>query len=195
MSLTVFFAVILAAFFHAVWNAMVKKGDDKYISLTAIVLGHVPISIAIIFFTPILSIQSIPYIFISVIFLTGYEWWLLSAYRLEDFTKVYPIARGTAPIFIIILSFFLFGLYVSKFELIGILVISFGIIILSFQKIKTSTIQSRATAGVANGKILFALPGSTGACKDGWDEIIAHQLDSTHKPCNLVELMPRMLEK
>ena len=66
---------------------------------------------------------------------------------------------------------------------------------ISYQKIKTSTIQSRATAGVANGKILFALPGSTGACKDGWDEIIIHQLDSTHKPCNLVELMPRMLEK
>ena len=66
---------------------------------------------------------------------------------------------------------------------------------ISYQKIKTSTIQSRATAGVANGKILFALPGSTGACKDGWDEIISHQLDNTHKPCNLVELMPRMLEK
>ena len=66
---------------------------------------------------------------------------------------------------------------------------------ISYQKIKTSTIQSRATAGVANGKMLFALPGSTGACKDGWDEIISHQLDSTHKPCNLVELMPRMLEK
>ena len=66
---------------------------------------------------------------------------------------------------------------------------------ISYQKIKTSTIQSRATAGVANGKILFALPGSTGACKDGWDEIIVHQLDSTHKPCNLVELMPRMLER
>ena len=66
---------------------------------------------------------------------------------------------------------------------------------ISYQKIKTSTIQSRSTAGVANGKIMFALPGSTGACKDGWDDIIVHQLDSTHKPCNLVELMPRMLEK
>ena len=66
---------------------------------------------------------------------------------------------------------------------------------LSYQNIKTSTIQSRATAGVANGTFLFALPGSTGACKDAWDMIIAHQLDSTHKPCNLVELMPRLMEK
>ncbi|SVC97289.1 uncharacterized protein METZ01_LOCUS350143, partial [marine metagenome] len=53
---------------------------------------------------------------------------------------------------------------------------------LSYQNIKTSTIQSRATAGVANGTFLFALPGSTGACKDAWDMIIVHQLDSTHKP-------------
>ena len=65
---------------------------------------------------------------------------------------------------------------------------------LSYQNIKTSTIQSRATAGVANGTFLFALPGSTGACKDAWDMIIVHQLDSTHKPCNLVELMPRLTE-
>jgi molybdenum cofactor biosynthesis protein B len=66
---------------------------------------------------------------------------------------------------------------------------------LSYQNIKTSTIQSRATGGVANGTMMFALPGSTGACKDGWDQIIVHQLNSEHKPCNLVELMPRMLEK
>ena len=66
---------------------------------------------------------------------------------------------------------------------------------LSYQNIKTSTIQSRATAGVANGTFLFALPGSTGACKDAWDMIIVHQLDSAHKPCNLVELMPRLMEK
>ena len=66
---------------------------------------------------------------------------------------------------------------------------------LSYQNIKTSTMQSRATAGVANGTFLFALPGSTGACKDAWDMIIVHQLDSNHKPCNLVELMPRLIEK
>ena len=136
MSFTVFFAIIFAAFLHAIWNAMVKKGDDKYISLTAVVLAHVPISIVVILFTPILSFQSIPYIFISAIFLSGYEWCLLSAYRLEDYTKVYPIARGTAPIFIVVLSLLLFNTIISKFELIGILVISFGIIILVFKTLK-----------------------------------------------------------
>jgi molybdopterin adenylyltransferase len=65
---------------------------------------------------------------------------------------------------------------------------------ISFQKIGTSTIQSRAMGGVAGGTYLFALPGSTGACKDGWDEILRFQLDSRHRPCNLVELMPRLLE-
>jgi len=137
MSLTVFIAVILAAFLHAVWNAMVKKGEDKYTSLTAIVLGHIPIAIIVIFFTPMISFQSIPYIFVSAIFLSGYEWCLLSAYRLEDYTKVYPIARGTAPIFIVIFSLLLFNVSILKFELVGILVISFGIIILGFQNIKT----------------------------------------------------------
>ena len=64
----------------------------------------------------------------------------------------------------------------------------------SYQKIATSTIQSRATAGVAGGTYLFALPGSPGACKDAWDEILVHQLDARFKPCNFVELMPRLKE-
>jgi molybdenum cofactor biosynthesis protein B len=66
---------------------------------------------------------------------------------------------------------------------------------LSFQKIGTSTIQSRATAGVAGGTYLFALPGSPGACRDAWDDILVHQLDNRWRPCNFVELMPRLQEK
>lgn len=66
---------------------------------------------------------------------------------------------------------------------------------LSFQTIGTSTIQSRACAGVARGTYLFALPGSTGAVKDGWDGILKDQLDSRHRPCNFVELMPRLMER
>ena len=66
---------------------------------------------------------------------------------------------------------------------------------LSFEKIGTSTIQSRATAGVAKGTYMFALPGSTGACKDAWDDILVYQLDIRHKPCNFVELIPRLQEK
>jgi molybdenum cofactor biosynthesis protein B len=65
---------------------------------------------------------------------------------------------------------------------------------ISFEKIGTSTIQSRACAGVARGTYLFALPGSPGACKDGWDGILKWQLDVRHRPCNFVEIMPRLEE-
>jgi molybdenum cofactor biosynthesis protein B len=65
---------------------------------------------------------------------------------------------------------------------------------ISYEKVKTSTIQSRATGGVAGGTYLFALPGSPGACRDGWEEILRWQLDNRFRPCNLVELMPRLTE-
>lgn len=66
---------------------------------------------------------------------------------------------------------------------------------ISYEEIGTSTIASRCIAGVANGTFIFCLPGSTGACRTGWDKVIAPQLDSSTKPCNLVALMPRLLEE
>jgi molybdenum cofactor biosynthesis protein B len=74
---------------------------------------------------------------------------------------------------------------------------AFGTIftIVSMKKIGTSAVQSRATGGVAQGTYLFALPGSPGACKDAWDEILLHQLDYRHMPCNFVEIFPRLSEK
>jgi molybdenum cofactor biosynthesis protein B len=65
----------------------------------------------------------------------------------------------------------------------------------SYEEINTSTMQSRALAGVANATFIFCLPGSTGACRTGWGKLISHQLDYRTRPCNLVELMPRVLEK
>ncbi len=65
---------------------------------------------------------------------------------------------------------------------------------LSYQKVATSTIQSRACAGVARGTYIFCLPGSPGACRDAWDGILKFQLDARHRPCNLVEIMPRLEE-
>ena len=72
----------------------------------------------------------------------------------------------------------------------------FGVLfhMMSFQKIGTSTVQSRATAGVVKGRYVFCLPGSPGACRDGWDEILKPQLDYRHKPCNFIEIMPRLDE-
>ena len=65
----------------------------------------------------------------------------------------------------------------------------------SFESVGLSTLQSRAFAGLSNGTIIFCLPGSGGAVKDGWDKIISHQIDSRYKPCNFVELMPRLMER
>ncbi|AUC54028.1 molybdenum cofactor biosynthesis protein B [Sagittula sp. P11] len=75
-------------------------------------------------------------------------------------------------------------------------IVAFGTVftIVSMQKIGTSAVQSRATGGVAGGTYLFALPGSTGACKDAWDEILKWQLDYRHRPCNFVEIFPRLDE-
>ncbi len=64
----------------------------------------------------------------------------------------------------------------------------------SYQSVGLSTLQSRAIAGLAKGTFIFCLPGSNGAVKDGWDKVISYQLDSRHKPCNLVEIMPRLME-
>ena len=136
MPLNIFLAVILAAFLHAVWNAMVKNEDNKYLAVTAIVLGHVPVSVLIILLTPIPSVESIPFIILSALLHIGYEWYLLSAYRFGDLTKVYPIARGTAPILITIVSLIFLGVALSNFEILGIIIISLGILSLSLQGAK-----------------------------------------------------------
>jgi molybdenum cofactor biosynthesis protein B len=68
-------------------------------------------------------------------------------------------------------------------------------LMVSFRKIGTSAIQTRATAGLANATYIFCLPGSPGACKDAWDEILVHQLDYRYRPCNFVEIMPRLDEQ
>ena len=151
MSSTVFLAVIFSAIIHSIWNGMIKKHEDKYIALIALVLGHVPLSILVLFSTPMISIKSIPYIFISGIFLAGYEWCLLSAYKLGDYTKIYPIARGSAPIFIVLFSLIFFNINISVFEFIGIFAISFGIIILSFQNLKNVKNYSAIFYALATG--------------------------------------------
>ena len=137
MPLNIFLAIILAAFLHAVWNVMVKNEDNKYLAVTAIVLGNVPASVFIILLTPIPSVESIPFIILSALLHIGYEWYLLSAYRFGDLTKVYPIARGTAPILVTIVSLIFLGVALSNFEILGIFIISLGILSLSFQGAKS----------------------------------------------------------
>ena len=133
MDISVFLAVIFAAFLHALWNSMVKSHSDKHVAVAAIVLGHVPASIIIIFLVPMPAIESLPYIIASAIIHQGYQWFLLTAYRHGDYTRVYPIARGTGPVVVTIILLLFFGVKLSVYELIGIIIISIGILSISTQ--------------------------------------------------------------
>ncbi len=133
MDINVFLAVIFAAFLHALWNSMVKSHKDKHVAVAAIVLGHVPASLVIIFLLPMPAIESLPYIIASALIHQGYQWFLLTAYRHGDYTRVYPIARGLGPVVVTIVLLLFFGVKLSVYELLGIIVISIGILSLSAQ--------------------------------------------------------------
>ena len=130
MELSIFLLVIFAAILHAIWNAMVKNFEDKVISVSAIVFGHMPMAVVVMLFVPLPTLESVPYIILSAIIHQGYQYNLISAYKLGDLTRVYPIARGTGPIVATLLSIVFLGLLISKFQILAIVLICFGIIIL-----------------------------------------------------------------
>ena len=130
MDINIFAAVMLAAVLHSTWNGMVKKHKDKVISVSAIVFGHVPMALVVMLFMPLPTLESVPYIILSAIIHQGYQVYLISAYKFGDLTKVYPVARGTGPIVATLISILALGVVFSKFQIISIILISFGIIIL-----------------------------------------------------------------
>ena len=129
MESDVFLLVIFAAILHAIWNGMVKNFDDKVVSVSAIVFGHVPIAIAVMLFLPLPTLESVPYIILSAIIHQGYQYNLIYAYKIGDLTKVYPIARGTGPIVATIISIIFLGLLITKSQTLSIVLICFGIIV------------------------------------------------------------------
>ena len=138
MDTLVFSVVLLAALLHATWNGMVKKHSDKAVALAGIILGHIPFSIVAIILLPAPSIESIPYIFASIVVHIGYQWFLLKSYEIGDLTKVYPIARGTGPLFVTVVSILFLGVVLNKFILISIFLICFGIFFLGISDYKNS---------------------------------------------------------
>jgi len=133
----VFTAVIIASMLHATWNGMVKKHSNKVTALSAIILGHVPISIIAVIFLPMPSFDSLPYIIVSAFIHQGYNWFLLKSYSVGDLTKVYPIARGFGPIIATIISIFFLGLIISKASILSISLVCAGILIISLFGYKT----------------------------------------------------------
>lgn len=131
MDTTVFLAVILAAVLHATWNAVVKGGADKHLGMTGIVLGHAPIAAVILPFAPLPDPASWPFFLAGVALHTGYQLFLLNSYRLGDLTQVYPIARGTAPILVALVSMLFLGVALSAGQLLPVFIIAVGIMSLS----------------------------------------------------------------
>jgi drug/metabolite transporter (DMT)-like permease len=129
---TVFIAVIAAAVLHAVWNAVVKGSDDKHLGMTAVVLGHAPLSAIVLLIVPTPDVASWPFLIGGVALHTGYQLFLLNSYRIGDLTQVYPIARGTAPILVAVVSVVFLGVSLSATQLLPVFMIAVGIVSLSF---------------------------------------------------------------
>lgn len=122
-----FIAVIGAALLHAVWNALVKGGRDKHLSMAAVVLGHAPFGCLAVVFSPALEPASLPYLAGGIALHVGYQLLLLESYRVGDLTQVYPIARGSAPLIVAGISLVFLGEALSSNEQLAVLVIAAGI--------------------------------------------------------------------
>jgi len=134
MSLTVTAVVLLAALLHASWNFLVKKADDKMLSMSAVVIGHLPFAFIALLFVPLPSWEAWPYIVASGVLHTGYQWFLLNSYRLGDLSQVYPLARGVAPMLVTLVSVVFLGVVLSIAELWAVALIGGGIISLALLK-------------------------------------------------------------
>ena len=165
MSSTVFITVIFAALLHAIWNGMVKNFEDKVISVSAIVFGHVPIAILVMLFLPLPTLESVPYIILSAIIHQGYQYYLISAYKIGDLTRVYPIARGSGPIVATLISIIFLGLLISKMQILSIFLICFGIIILGVFNKKSLKNNKTVIYSLATGFFigLYSLSDGYGA--------------------------------
>ena len=128
MNATVFVAVIGAAILHAGWNIAIKGGHDKEMNLAAVVLGHVPLALVALAFVPIPAIECFPYLVGGIFLHFFYQLFLLVSYQKGDLTQVYPIARGSAPLAVLLFSFLVLGMEIDLVETLGIFIVGSGII-------------------------------------------------------------------
>ncbi len=131
MELAVLIAVLGAALLHATWNAMVKGRTDKSLSMSALVLGQAPIAIFLLPFVPLPDLQSVPYLLVGIGLHLGYQLFLVRSYSMGDFTQVYPIARGSAPLIVVIISVLFLGVHLMMIELLAVVIIGAGIMSMS----------------------------------------------------------------
>ncbi|MEM7300333.1 MAG: DMT family transporter [Pseudomonadota bacterium] len=144
MSTIVFVAVIGAAVLHASWNALVKGSGDKTLSMGAVVIGHAPLALAVLPFVPLPSVESLPYMIAGIALHFGYQLFLLKSYETGDLTQVYPIARGSAPLIVAVVSVFFLGVVLSGMEVLAVFIIGAGIISLSLVRRADGQVNKRA---------------------------------------------------
>jgi drug/metabolite transporter (DMT)-like permease len=131
MPLTVMSIVLFAALLHASWNFLVKSTEDKYLSMTAVVVGHTPFAVAALSFAPLPRIESLPYLLAGAVLHVGYQLFLLASYRVGDLSQVYPLARGVAPLIVAGISVTLLKVHLSWIELVAVITIGTGIMSLA----------------------------------------------------------------
>jgi drug/metabolite transporter (DMT)-like permease len=127
MTGTVFAAVLAAAFLHAAWNAMVKGGADKRVTMAAVMLGHVPPAALALLFVPAPTLASLPWLLAGMLAHLGYQVFLLGAYTKGDLSQVYPIARGLAPLVVTAASVLLLGERLALPEILAVGLIALGL--------------------------------------------------------------------
>lgn len=166
MSTTVFLAVIGAAALHAVWNALVKGSADKTLAMAAVVMGHVPPALVALTLVPPPDPASWPWLAGGIALHVGYQLFLLRAYAIGDLTQVYPIARGSAPLIVALVSVTVMGVALSKLELAAVGLIACGIMSLALVR-RGDGLRNPRAAAVALGTGCFiagySLVDGTGA--------------------------------
>ena len=146
MSLSLILIVLFAAILHATWNFLVKQSDDKLLSMSAVVIGHVPFSLIALIFFPLPLIDALPFLLWSVGLHTGYQLFLLNAYRFGDLSKVYPLARGVAPMLITLVSISILGVVLNQIELAAIVMIGLGIASLVLTRSQSGSFDFKTVA-------------------------------------------------
>ncbi|WP_306114703.1 MULTISPECIES: DMT family transporter [unclassified Roseovarius] len=131
MTTTVFIVVIAAAFLHALWNALLKSGDDKFVGMSAVMMGQAPLAMIAAACFPLPAVESLPYLFAGIALHVGYQIFLTLAYRIGDLSQVYPIARGVAPLIVAGVSVGFLGVVLTVPEILGVTTIGIGIISLA----------------------------------------------------------------
>lgn len=128
MPTIVIFTTLLAALLHATWNALAKGAADKHLSMAGVIIGHVPLAVAGLFFVPMPDLACWPYLIASLVFHFGYQVFLLNSYRIGDLTQVYPVARGIAPLIVAGVSVSILNVVLGWVEVMAIALIGTGLL-------------------------------------------------------------------